>query len=207
MSSNGKSIIRSGVLLALIAVTGVAILSGVHLLTRERIAEQEIRVLKERLAQVLAPELYDNDPREDMVTILRPDVFRHRDPVRVFRARKAGQPVAVFMEVIAPDGYNGDITLLIGILYDGSIAGVRVLAHKETPGLGDPIEARRSDWIHSFSGRSLRDPQAGGWAVRKDGGEFDQFTGATITPRAVVEAVQRALEFHDTHREELYASD
>lgn len=205
MNTPSRSILRSGLLLGLIAVGGVALLSGVHLLTRERIAQQELRVLKERLNQVLPAELYDNDPRGDVLILQRQDFFLHRDPVRVFRARLASQPVAAIMEVTAPDGYHGDIKLLVGILHDGTVTGVRVIAHKETPGLGDPIEARRSDWIDSFRGRSLQDPEPKGWAVRKDGGEFDQFTGATITPRAVVEAVQRALEFHDGNLEELYA--
>lgn len=207
MNRSAASIIRSGLLLSLIAVTGVALLAGAHRLTRDRIAAQEVRVLNERLGQVLPAELYTNDLHADRVLILRPGIFLHSAPVQVFRARRNGQPVAAVMEVTAPDGYNGDIRMLVGILYDGTISGVRVTAHRETPGLGDPIEARRSDWIDGFRGRSLGDPEPGGWAVRRDGGEFDQFTGATVTPRAVVAAVRRALEFHQANREELYAQE
>lgn len=205
MSSNDSRAWRSGMLLALIAAGGVALLAGVDRLTAERIRAQEVRVLRERLAQVLPPEVYDNDLRKDQVSVRDPAFFGHGDPVRVYRARRAGQPAAVIMQVTAPDGYNGDIRLLVGIYHDGQLSGVRVIRHRETPGLGDPIEARRSDWITRFAGRSLGDPPPGGWAVRRDGGEFDQFTGATVTPRAVVGAVRRALEYHQAHRDELFA--
>ena len=106
----------------------------------------------------------------------------------------------------AVDGYNGNITLLAGINRDGSLRGVRVVSHKETPGLGDAIEAEKSDWIRAFSGRSLRDPAAEQWTVQRDGGEFDQFTGATITPRAVVNAVRMALEYYEANRGRLFDS-
>jgi electron transport complex protein RnfG len=198
------SALRNGILLGVIAAGGVSLLVGTHLVTRERIAEQEARVLREQLSQVLPAERYDNDPRADWITVHDPVALGQPGPVRIFRARRAGVPVAVVMDLTAPDGYNGDIRLLVGIWYDGSISGVRVVRHRETPGLGDPIEARRSDWITRFTGKSLDDPQARGWAVRKDGGEFDQFTGATITPRAVVAAVQRALTWFVAHRDEVF---
>jgi electron transport complex protein RnfG len=198
------SAMRNGILLGVIAAGGVSLLAGTHLVTRERIAEQEARVLREQLSQVLPAERYDNDPRADWITVQDPVALGQPGPVRIFRARRAGAPVAVVMDLSAPDGYNGDIRLLVGIWYDGSISGVRVIRHRETPGLGDPIEARRSDWITRFTGKSLDDPQARGWAVRKDGGEFDQFTGATITPRAVVAAVQRALAWFAAHRDSIF---
>ena len=206
MSGLASSALRNGVLLALVAAGGVALLAGVNLLTRERIAVQEARVVREQLAQVLPADSYDNDPRVDRISITDPMALGQAGPVPVFRARRGGEPVAVVMEVTAPDGYNGDIRLLVGIWYDGTVSGVRVIRHRETPGLGDPIEARRSDWIDRFRGRSLSDPAAAGWAVRKDGGEFDQFTGATVTPRAVVGAVHRALEYFEAHRAELFGA-
>lgn len=195
---------RSGLLLAAIAVVGVAVLTAIHLLTRDRIAAQRHDAVTQRLTQVLAPERYDNDLIQDTLEVTDAGTFGHAGPATVHRARRDGRPVAVIMEVTAPDGYNGDIDLLVSILRDGTVSGVRVVRHRETPGLGDPIEARRSDWITRFTGRSLADPAPEAWAVRRDGGDFDQFTGATITPRAVVEAVQRALEYHQDHREELY---
>ncbi len=107
--------------------------------------------------------------------------------------------------VVAPDGYSGDIRLLVGILANGELAGVRVLNHRETPGLGDAIETRRSDWIRQFAGLSLDAPPANAWTVRKDGGEFDQFAGATITPRAVIKAVRQALVFFEQNQAILFA--
>ena len=123
----------------------------------------------------------------------------------VYRARRDGAPVALVLTAVAPDGSSGPIELLVGVNADGTVAGVRVLAHRETPGLGDPIEASRSDWVLAFAGRSLGDPPPAGWTVRRDGGAFDQFTGATITPRAVVHAVRRVLEYVGANQEALYA--
>ena len=196
--------LTSSVLLGLVATVGTALLAGVHALTRDRIAEQERLMVQRQLNQVLPPDDYDNSPYADTLLVSDAEFFRQAEPVTVYRARRQGEPVAVVMNHAAPDGYNGAIRLLTAIRVDGSISGVRVVSHRETPGLGDPIEADRSDWIRSFDGRSLDDPQSAGWAVRKDGGVFDQFTGATITPRAVVAAVRRALEYHQRHAADLY---
>jgi electron transport complex protein RnfG len=130
--------------------------------------------------------------------------FRHPDPVMVYRARMDDKPVAALMIVTAPDGYNGDIKILIAIDVSGVILGVRVISHRETPGLGDPIEIERSDWILSFNDKSLINPRDEGWAVRRDGGEFDQFTGATITPRAVVKAVHNTLLYFEANNKVLF---
>lgn len=204
MSGLHHPMFRSAALLALVAAIGVLLLSGVHELTRETIAEQERRMVLEQLQQVLPASAYDNALHDDFITLQDPAWFRHPGPVRVYRARKNGLPVAVIMQVTAADGYNGDIGLLVGILADGRISGVRVTRHRETPGLGDPIDIRRSDWITRFNGLSLGAPPVSAWAVKRDGGQFDQFTGATITPRAVVEAVERALAYHQSHAEALY---
>jgi electron transport complex protein RnfG len=201
---NTSRIFKSAGLLGLVAVLGTSLLAGVNELTRERIAEQERRLVLRQLNQVLPAGAYDNSLQDDFVLIDDRGYFGHADPVRVYRARLQDRPVAVIMNMVAADGYNGDIRLLAGIYRDGTVSGVRVIAHRETPGLGDPIEHERSDWILGFTGRSLDDPSPAGWAVRRDGGEFDQFTGATITPRAIVEAVQRALEYHATYAERLY---
>ena len=126
-----------------------------------------------------------------------------RSPQSAYLALKDGAPSALILPVTAPDGYSGAIHLLVGIFADGRLAGVRVLGHKETPGLGDKIELAKSQWIRSFDGKSLSNPGAEGWAVKKDRGEFDQFAGATITPRAVVKAVHGALQYFDAHRAQL----
>jgi len=126
-------------------------------------------------------------------------------PVTVYRARKVGEAVALVIAPIAPDGYSGSIKLLVGINVDGSLSGVRVVAHRATPGLGDAIDETRSDWIHVFNGKSLQAPVISRWAVKKDGGDFDQLTGATITPRAVVKATRNALLYYRDHQEALLA--
>ena len=152
-------------------------------------------MILEQLGQIVPPARYDNAMHEDYVRFRDERYFPQGQEVTAFRARQEGRPVAVILRFDAVDGYNGRIRLLVGIDTDGRVAGVRVVAHRETPGLGDGIERARSDWILGFDGKSLDSPGPTGWAVRRDGGEFDQFTGATITPRAVVEAVQRALEY------------
>lgn len=119
------------------------------------------------------------------------------------RARQDGRVAALLLEAVAPDGYNGDIRLLVGVDARGEVIGVRVVEHRETPGLGDPIEIERGPWITGFDGRSLRDPAADAWRVRRDDGAFDQLAGATITPRAVVGAVRRALQFVEAHGQAL----
>ncbi len=110
------------------------------------------------------------------------------------------------MSAVAPDGYSGNIRLLVGVQADDTLSGVRVVAHRETPGLGDAIDEQRSDWVYGFDGKSLGNPPLAKWAVRKDGGHFDQLTGATITPRAIVRAVRRTLLYYRANREALYAT-
>jgi electron transport complex protein RnfG len=122
----------------------------------------------------------------------------------IYLARREGVPTAALIPVVAPDGYSGTIELLVGVERSGRIAGVRVLKHRETPGLGDAIDHRKSDWIEGFRGRSIGDPPLERWTVSKDGGAFDAFTGATITPRAVIRATARALQFVDRHHEDIF---
>ena len=121
----------------------------------------------------------------------------------MFIARQGDEVTAVIIPVVAPDGYSGRIELIVGVNRDGSVAGVRVLEHRETPGLGDKVDMKKSDWILGFEGRRLGDPPAEAWTVKKDGGVFDQFTGATITPRAVTAAVKRGLEYFEANRSAL----
>jgi len=206
MKGKPHPVVRSGLLLGLIALLGTSLLSGVNQLTHERILEQEkLRVLRE-LNEIVPMSSYDNDLLEDRTEVEDAAFFRQPDPVVVYRARMDGRAVAVLMTVTAPDGYNGDIRLIVGIDFSGKILGVRVVAHRETPGLGDPIETAKSDWILGFNGKSLDDPRDAGWAVKRDGGEFDQFTGATITPRAVVRAVHDALLYFAANRQALFSA-
>lgn len=195
--------LRAAALLGIAALLATALLAGIHGATADRIAARERQQALARLAAVLPPALYDNDPVADSVTVS--DARLGAGAHRVHRARRNGVPAALALTATAPDGYAGPITLIVGIDNDGVVLGVRVLAHTETPGLGDPIEERRGDWIHGFAGRSLGDPPGERWTVRRDGGDFDAFTGATITPRAVTHAVRRVLEFHADERERLFA--
>jgi electron transport complex protein RnfG len=196
---------RGGLLLAVFAVLGGGIVGLTHDLTAERIAENERAALLANLHALVPPGSHDNDIATDTVQVTDPDLLGSADPVTVYRARREGEPVAAVLTPVAPNGYSGPIKLLVAVRHDGILAGVRVLAHRETPGLGDAVELEKSDWILGFEGRSLGDPRAEHWAVKKDGGAFDQFTGATITPRAVVGAVKGTLMYFETHRAELFA--
>ena len=204
MSSNSHPVIRSSVLLGFIALLGTALLAGVNELTHERILEQEKRRVLQQLNAIVPTTLYNNDLLEDIIEVKDEVSFRHPVPVTVYRARMDGQPVAVMMIITAPDGYNGDIRLLAGIDASGTVLGVRVVSHRETPGLGDPIEVEKSDWILGFANKSLRNPETTGWAVKRDGGQFDQFTGATISPRAVVRTIHDTLLYFEANRQMLF---
>lgn len=165
--------------------------------TREAIAAAEAKDLRDSLAEVLPPGFADNDFLNDTLKI-----DRNGQPVTIYRARRDGAVQGAVFKV-AERGYAGDIQVLMAVDAAGTTLGVRVVKHSETPGLGDKIEARKDSWIRSFDGRSLGSPPAGQWAVKKDGGIFDQFAGATITPRAVVKAVKGGLEFFGAHRQEI----
>lgn len=200
-----KKMLLSGILLGLFAVIGTALVAYTYEHTYERIAQSQREALLRSLQALIPPELYDNDPASDSLTVTDPSGLGSQQPQQIYRARMQGRPVALAFTAVAPDGYSGDIHLLIAISYDGTLSGVRVTAHQETPGLGDKIETARSNWIYSFSGRSLGNPREDDWKVKKDGGIFDQFTGATVTPRAIVKAVHRALHYYQQHRDALFA--
>lgn len=194
----------SSAILAGFAIAGSALLGITEGGTRDQIVANERAYMIRSLNQVLPPELYDNDLLHDAIEIQSQDALGSDEPVTVYRARKQGNAVAALFTVTAPDGYSGAIKLLVGIRYDGTLAGVRAVSHRETPGLGDAIEIERTKWVLEFNGRSLNNPPDKRWRVKKDGGDFDQFTGATITPRAVVKAVRKALIYFNAHRDELF---
>lgn len=198
---------RSAVLAAAALIGVVAILTAALALlaeqTRDRILANQQSALLQAIAALLPPGSYDNDILKDRIAV-RSDLLGSSNPVQIFRARRDGQPVAVLINAIAPDGYRGPIELLIAINYDGALYGVQVLDHDETPGLGDAFENRDADWLADFRGRSLENPAQARWTVRKDGGEFDAFTGATVTPRAIVKAVRKSMEYYRTRREALF---
>jgi electron transport complex protein RnfG len=192
-------------ILGLFSVIGTGLVALTFEGTAERIAENERQALLHSLHQLVSPEEHNNDIYSDIISVTDKTLLGSKDRVNVYRARMGGQPVAAVIASSAPDGYSGSIKLLVGIHYDGTLAGVRVINHHETPGLGDGIEAERSDWVLGFAGKSQHNPDEKGWKVKKDGGEFDQFTGATITPRAVVKAVYNTLRYYHQHREALFS--
>lgn len=203
----GKHMLKMALLLGAFAAIGSGLVALTENATAERIAAEERATLLRNLHSLIPPVLHDNDMSKDAITVTSKALLGTDRPVAVYRARLKGAPVAAILSPIAPDGYSGEIKLLVAIRYDGTIAGVRVISHKETPGLGDAIEIGRSDWIKGFDGRSLTNPAENGWKVKKDGGIFDQFTGATITPRAVVKATHKCLQYFLANRDTLFATN
>lgn len=202
-----KTMFSSAGKLTLFVLISIILLLSVKTLTGPAIESAERETLLQTFGQVLPQEIYDNDPLQDSLIIKDPAYLKllgSSEPVTVYRAYKNQQPAGAIFSAIAPNGYSGNIYLLIGVYPDGRISGVRIVKHKETPGLGDKIEINKSNWVLEFDGRNVRDDNDPRWAVKKDGGDFDQFTGATITPRAVVEAVKHALFVVNDLGERLY---
>jgi len=205
MKAGARESLRAAVQLALAGLLAASLLAGTWVLTRGRIADAERQAERDALAIVLPPDRHYNDPVADAVTVHAP-AWLGLEAATIRRARLGAAPAALVLDAEAPDGYGGPIRLLVAVGTDGRVIGVRVTAHRETPGLGDDIEAARSDWIDGFAGRALGDPPAARWRVRRDGGDFPQFAGATVTPRAVVVAVRRALDFVAKHGDEAWAA-
>lgn len=198
-----RSMLKNSLILALFAAITVAVVAITQQGTQSRIAEAERAAQIRALGEVLPADSYDNQLLENII-YLNESLLGHRKDTPAYLATRNGQPAAVILQANAPDGYSGTISLLVGIMRNGSLSGVRVIQHRETPGLGDQIELAKSPWIKSFDGKSLSNPEERGWAVKKDHGDFDQFAGATITPRAVVTAVHKALQYFDQHHAELF---
>jgi len=194
---SSRQILLSGLFLWLFAVAGTTFVAITENLARESIVENERRVLLRNLHALLPAHKLDNDIVTDTLHIPASGLLGTKDTSLVYRARYQGAPVAAIFNSIAPNGYSGKIHLLVGVYFDGSIAGVRALKHSETPGLGDAIEKQKSGWILDFDGKSLGNPPRTQWAVKRDKGVYDQFTGATITPRAVVQAVKSTLLYYE----------
>ncbi|MDO8312006.1 MAG: electron transport complex subunit RsxG [Sideroxyarcus sp.] len=183
-------------LLGGVALVMTAALAFADKMTAGDIAAAQARDMQQSLTQVLPGE-YDNDLLKDTVMLDGPN-----GEVTVYRARKAGRVEAVVFKV-SGTGYAGPIDCMMGIDRNGHLTGVRVIKHRETPGLGDKIEPAKGHWIYEFDDKSLGNPPAEKWAVKKDGGVFDQFAGATITPRGVVKAVKGGLDFFERQRSKL----
>ena len=201
---NRRQILLSGVFLSLFAVVGTTLVALTEYTTSEAIAENERQLLLRNLYALLPRDRLDNDIATDTLQLPASTLLGTDDASTVYRARLGGEPVAAIFNSVAPDGYNGKIHLLVGVYIDGRLAGVRVVKHAETPGLGDAVEIRKSTWINDFAGKSLANPTQERWRVKRDGGDFDQFTGATITPRAVVAAVRNTLLYYQQNADMIF---
>jgi len=199
-----KRVVRQAAALGLVAIVVTAVLIVVARQTQPRIVRNEQAWVKQQLDALVPPQIYDNDLLSDTVTVTAPELLGTTQPVTIYRARRGGAPVAAVLRPVAPEGYRGPIELLVAIGYDARLIGVQVLRHNETPGLGDAFETRDVNWLKQFPGRSLSSPPMQRWTVRRDGGDFDAFTGATITPRAIVKAVRDALEYYGRNRDQIF---
>jgi len=202
-----QSIIKTGLTLAVIAAICTALVALTFQATRERIAANEKALLEQSLQPALAGTFYDSGVSESRLVLPSPHGLPGNEPAVVYRVFAEGEPVAALFAVTARDGFSGPIRILVGITVDGTVTGVRILRHRETPGLGDKIESARSDWIFQFDGHSMGDPVATGWAIEVDGGEFDQLTGASITPRAIIKAIRDTLNYFETYQDAIFLSE
>jgi electron transport complex protein RnfG len=200
-----KHATKTALTLVAFAFTFTLLMTVVYQITKEPIAKSEAAARINLFHQVIEDDRYDNDVLNDTVSIAPSLLLGNKKPSTASIARLNGNTVAVILEAIAHDGYSGDIKLLVAINRDGSISGVRVIKHTETPGLGDYIDIVKSDWIKLFNGESLSKTSSANWAVKKDDGHFDYMAGATITPRAVIKAVHKALQYFEENKTMLLA--
>ena len=203
-----KASLYTALNLLFFALIGTALLAITYQLTHEPITRSEEKEKLKLVTQIAPATTYDNDIINDSAQLPADDLLGNADTSVAYLGRLKNQPSIAVLQVVAPDGYSGKISLIISIRSDGQgngkIGGVRVISHKETPGLGDYIEIARSKWITVFDGKSLDDPKDADWKVKKDGGQLDYMAGATITPRAVVKAVHKALQYFALHRDEMF---
>ncbi len=193
---------KNGLTLAIFACATTGLVALTQYLTEDQIKQQERKQLLSVLNQVIPETMHDNALTQACTMVNSPELGTlHAMPAYI--ATKNGEPTAIAIESIAPDGYNGEIKVITGIDSQGKILGTRVLSHQETPGLGDKVDLRVTDWILSFAEKEVTEENWNSWRVRKDGGDFDQFTGATITPRAVVKVVRNTVNYVNNTRDEI----
>lgn len=203
---SGQGIVRTGLTLAAIAAICTSLVAATYQATHERIAANEKALLEQSLEPALSGLFYDSGVSESRLVLRPPHALPGNDPALIYRVFAGSEPVAALFAVTARDGFSGPIRVLVGVEFDGSVTGIRILQHRETPGLGDRIESTRTDWVFQFEGRSIGEPALTGWAIRGDGGEFDQLTGASVTPRAVIKAIRDTLLYFDANRDAIFAA-
>jgi electron transport complex protein RnfG len=197
--------LRLAIILGGLSLIGLSIVSLTFHWTREKIEENQQLARLALLQQILPATAYDNDLLNDTVSI-KDQWLENQQVKALYRARLQQHPVAVIIQTTAMNGYNGAIELLVGIYFDGSIAAVRVVSHQETPGLGDAIELQKSAWIEQFNQHGLIPANSMRWAVKRNGGDFDQLSGATITSTAVIQAVKKTLQYYQLHQSTVWNS-
>lgn len=205
MQSIFKSSMQTSLRLLMFTVVGTAALAFTFNITHDKIAASEEAEKLNLIKQIVPQEKFDNQIMQDTLSLAADPLLGNSQATTAYRGRLQGQPSILVLEAIAPDGYSGKIRFIMALQYDGTISGVRVVKHKETPGLGDYIDAAKSDWIKGFNGISLTNRTDKDWKVKKDGGQFDYMTGATISPRAMIKAVHKASQYYAQHRDELFA--
>lgn len=188
------------------ATLATVVLASTYFLTRDSIAKSIENEKFKLIAEVVPPSLFDNAIVQDTIEVPASKLLGTSDTTVAYRARIQGEATAVVLQPVAPDGYSGKIFLIVAIRSNGEVSGVRVVAHKETPGLGDYIELPKSPWIKGFDGQSHAKRNDAAWKVKKDGGQFDYVAGATITPRAIVKAVHKSLLYFEQNRDKLLAA-
>ncbi len=202
---SGSTVFKSGVTLAVIAAICTALVAFTYRQTKSRIEANEQALLERSLQPALSGLFYDSGVTESKIIVPPPHDLPGTEPAIIYRVYAQQEPVAALFVVTAREGYAGPIRILVGADTEGLVTGVHVLEHRETPGLGDRVESTKSDWVEQFDGRSLLDPAPSEWALKRDGGQFDQLTGASVTPRAIIKAIKNTLVYYDAHRDELFA--
>ena len=200
-------VVKAGLTLAAMAAICTALVATTYQVTAERIAANEKAWLEQSLTPALSGVFFDGSVTESMLVFDPPHELPGNDPAIIYRVYSEGEPVAALFVVSARDGYAGPIKILVGVDMSGIVTGIRIVEHRETPGLGDRIEQTRSDWVYQFDGRSLGDPTEAGWLLKTDGGEFDQLTGASVTPRAVIKAIRETLLYFAANRDDIFAAE
>ena len=203
--SEERSVLKGGATLAFIAAICTALVAATYQATADRIAANEKALLEQSLQPAIAGLFFEGGVSESRVVLEPPHDLPGSDTALIYRVYSGDEPVAALFAVTAPDGFSGAIRVLVGIAADGAVTGVRILQHRETPGYGDSIESSRSDWVYQFEGRSLGDPVVSQWHLQVDGGDFDQLTGASITPRAVLKAIRQVLIYFDANRDAVFS--
>lgn len=199
------TVIKTGMTLALIAAICTTLVAATYQSTKNRIAANEKALLEQSLQTALAGVFYDSSVSESRLVLQAPHELPGNDAAIIYRVYAEEKPVAALFAITARDGFSGPIRILLGVDFSGKVTGVRILEHRETPGLGDKIEPARSDWVFQFDGHAIGNPVITAWAIKDDGGDFDQLTGASVTPRAVINAVRDTLVYFETHRDEIFS--